>query len=314
MKRYNLQTFFKDSKIYKGSFPIIVGGAINCVQNSTNINSKQVFLDEECNCEILGYTSIVPSTSCWNGSDTITYNCIDGKILTCYKECDAEPIIGKNSAYVGFGGSTGALFNEHWIHDFRWVSILDDISYENFLSNINYVNNAVLIDSSIRLTDASIAKSGNVFDKNPVKFLDNSGNLMDWSVFFTYSMGSGYSRADGISFILQSNTYDTGAGGGGIGYGDIRNSIAVSYDSYQNVWDINNNHVELNINGYPESSLTAVPCPFDICGTTGTNKFVYNWIDYIDGIIYVYTSLTNNKPSTSLISYEIDIRDYLILS
>jgi len=52
-----------------------------------------------------------------------------------------------------------------------------------------------------------------------------------------------------------------------------------------------------------------------MCGSTGINKYVYNWIDYssVDKKIYVYISLDQNKPSVPKLTKVVDIEQYLIL-
>jgi len=51
-----------------------------------------------------------------------------------------------------------------------------------------------------------------------------------------------------------------------------------------------------------------------MCGNTGTNKYIYNWVDYTSGVLKIYTSESNTKPSTPYISYSIDLKDYLIVA
>ena len=174
----------------------------------------------------------------------------------------------------------------------------------------NLLNNATIVNNSIRFTTANNDQSGNVFLKDLIGFSDADGNVINWSCYYVFSMGGG-SRADGMSFILQSTSNTAGGIGGGLAYDGIPNSIAVGYDSYLNPNDISNNNIELDVNGDVSNSLIQYELPFDMCGTTGTDKYIYNWVDYIDGILKIYCSTTNIKPLLPFIEYAINIKDYL---
>ena len=233
--------------------------------------------------------------------------------IKCICPCLSPPLIGKNSFYIGFGGSTGASTNEHWLHNVTWNSSLNSLSYSDILNNSNYLNNAIKIGNSVRFTQAGNNQTGNIFYTTPIYFLDSNSNLLNWSCYYVFSMGGG-SRADGITFILQSYSNIAGGFGGGLAYDGIPNSVAVGYDSYQNYFDPNNNHIEIDVNGSVSSSLITFTPSFNLCGTTGTDKYIYNWVDYINGVLKIYTSESNTKPSTPYISYSIDLKDYLIVA
>jgi hypothetical protein len=62
--------------------------------------------------------------------------------------------------------------------------------------------------------------------------------------------------ADGLAFVIQADTRGAsavGGGGGGIGYSDITNSLAVEFDTYDNsgdpIDDPNKNHIAIISNG-----------------------------------------------------------------
>jgi hypothetical protein len=223
------------------------------------------------------------------------------------------PVIGVNSTYIGFGGSTGLLTNEHWIHDFTWTSLYQKLRYSEIYSNSNLVGTTIQSSDSYRLTRAITGQSGNFFYNKPVIFADFKGNLVDWSVFYTFSMGGG-NRADGITFILQSKSLGEGGVGGGIGYSGILNSIGIGYDTYDNgLFDPNNNHIELNVNGNVTSPLNTFTPSFDMCGSTGTDKYIYNWVDYIGSsrTMRIYINTENVKPTTPAITRVIDLRTYI---
>jgi uncharacterized repeat protein (TIGR01451 family) len=54
--------------------------------------------------------------------------------------------------------------------------------------------------------------------------------------------------ADGIAFVIQNSDAGTsalGGGGGGIGYQNIPNSLAIEFDTFQNAYDPNANHIAI---------------------------------------------------------------------
>ena len=56
--------------------------------------------------------------------------------------------------------------------------------------------------------------------------------------------------ADGFAFVLQNSSLTAIGGGGGLmGYEGIPNSLAIEFDTYQNGWDPDNNHVAIQSNG-----------------------------------------------------------------
>lgn len=221
-------------------------------------------------------------------------------------------VIGVNSTYIGFGGATGSKTNEHWIQDFSWTSKYDSIGYSSFFENLQLVGNALQIGNKLQLTTATRNQSGNAFYKNPIAFITSNNELIDWSAYFVFTMGGG-SRADGITFILQSKAVNAGGKGGGIAFSDIPNSVGVAYDTFKNSFDADNNHIELDANGDVETPLSLTPSSIlDLCGATGTDALRYNWIDYTSGTLRVYISDTNDKPQTPVLAFDIDLRKYLI--
>jgi len=227
-----------------------------------------------------------------------------------------QPIVGQNSTYIGFCAGTGALTNQHWIHYARWSSEFNVIEFTQFLNDSTFLGDVEVENGSIKLTRALQGKTGNVNYNVPVFIKNNLGQLIDWSVYFISSMGGG-TRADGLGFILQSNSTNEGGGGFGMGYQGIPNSVGILYDTFTNApYDPNNNHIEIDVDGNVTSSIAIQSTVgFDMCGSTGINKYLYNWIDYssVDKKLYVYISLDQNKPSTPILTKVLDIEQYLIL-
>ena len=101
----------------------------------------------------------------------------------------------------------------------------------------------------------------------------------------THSPDNGPSLADGIAFVVQNSSGDgfgtaaRGGSGGAIGYGvpdpvdngaAIPNSLAVEFDTFQNSWDPNANHIAVQSCGTaPNSQDHTGPCNLGIVSDLG---------------------------------------------
>jgi hypothetical protein len=216
-------------------------------------------------------------------------------------------LIGTNSTYIGFGASTGLATDTHQVHDFYFNSPYQTIDYNTFLTNLTLNGTAQVFPPTLRLTSNNTLLVGNAWYTQPIRYIDNSGNLLDWSVYFSFFIGNG-TGSDGLTFILQSNNLTTlGGVGGSMGYGSIANSVGIGYDTYFNAGaDSQSNQIEINANGNM-NSLVKITEPLSFRGT----PYKHTWIDYISGVFYIYFSHTNVKPVTPSLTYALDIRNYV---
>jgi len=93
---------------------------------------------------------------------------------------------------------------------------------------------------------------------------------------------------DGLAFVIQSapNTDASlcasgaqataiGAGSGGLGYTGIPNSIAIEFDTKQDAWDPNTNHVAMQSCGKLPNTPVHEPGEYNICGNNNVPNCLY---------------------------------------
>jgi hypothetical protein len=166
--------------------------------------------------------------------------------------------------------------------------------------------------SVILLTPAQTFQAGSAFTTNRVVF----GPRYRFSTFFQFQMTDpgGGGASDGMAFVLQTESASAlGANGGDLGYAGVAPSIAVEFDTWQNLFDINDNHVAILTNGVMSDLDPQTPYGVTNCQPTGAFGCMSNgdtwsvWIDY-DGIsLHVAIADNSTVRPTNLISYPIDI-------
>ncbi len=134
----------------------------------------------------------------------------------------------------------------------------------------NQGNNCYLVTPDLN------EKSGAIWYDNIIDFSSNFEIVFD-AYFGTHDANG----ADGMALVFKTNaTPELGDLGGGLGYGGIRSSLAVEFDTWQNT-DLNDpveDHIGLMINGVSmhNSSLPLVKLPNLENGNTYEIKFTWN--------------------------------------
>jgi uncharacterized repeat protein (TIGR02543 family) len=139
-------------------------------------------------------------------------------------------------------------------------------------------------------------QAGSFFTANRI-FMDESENA-GFSTYFEMSTsgGNGLGFADGFTFIVSQFTNVLGNTGGSIGYGGIRNSVAILFDS----WDNGGQPplcISLGLEGFQ------LACSRSVASNGGT---YYVWIDYSKISRTIEVRLRRNpgeRPLTPVVSY-----------
>jgi hypothetical protein len=162
------------------------------------------------------------------------------------------------------------------------------------------------------LTSAQQNQAGSVFTTNRVEF----DSKFTFRTFFHFQMTDPNSQAsDGMAFVIQTEGANAvGPVGGYLGYGGITPSVAIEFDTFQNPWDINDNHVAILTNGAMNDLDPQTPYGVTACqpktGLFGcmNNGDVWSvWIDYDGDNIKVAIADNSTTRPPNLISYPVDL-------
>jgi hypothetical protein len=106
------------------------------------------------------------------------------------------------------------------------------VNHDDLTANTAPAGRSVFVSGLLRLADAGGSEAGTVFSNNKV-------NITNFNTSFVFRFSEGtVPRADGITFIIQSNSPQAlGGGGGALGYQGIFNSVAIKFDLFNNSGD-----------------------------------------------------------------------------
>ena len=199
-----------------------------------------------------------------------------------------------------------------------FVTITDDeaeletvIDYQNFadLNSLTLNGDAAQYDDVLRLTSLDPSQTGSVFFNQPLAVDAETS----FSTQFQFQVSGRVTGADGFTFMLYNSSQETnalGASGGGLGYGDLPQSLAVEFDSYLNPnYDLGDNQISILKDGDYKDALATVDAPFDL----NSGEVLNAWVDY-DGdrnLLEVYLADNTVKPDLSLLSLDLDLGDIL---
>jgi len=152
------------------------------------------------------------------------------------------------------------------------------INYVNFDNPEGLVLNGSAITGKGNRSAHVLRLTGNVHHQTGAAW---SSVRVDTSQSFTttfdVSLGNNGMYADGIAFVVQGEGPGaSGWDGGGMGYRNIAPSVAVEFDTYQNVFDPDDNHVAVAVNGDVFEPLVSHPAPLRMSKAIFRNTVGYD--------------------------------------
>ena len=182
-------------------------------------------------------------------------------------------------------------------------------SYADFSSvaGLGLNGTAAQNGSKLRLTQALQDEGGSAFRVSPISL----GLNASFSTFFAFEIldrggaDDGDSGADGITFTVQTNASTVGGIGGGLGYEGVPNSLAVEFDTYNNVEPGGSNHVGINTGG----SITSLQSTLLLAPEFDNGLPWYAWVDYNGAIssLEVRWSQSSVRPAASMLTRSLDL-------
>jgi len=152
----------------------------------------------------------------------------------------------------------------------------------------------------LRLAPASPGGGGNAFWDTPLSISSATSVFAHFSL--RISGGEGTLGGDGLAFVLQNaGPAVVGRAGGGLGYGDIGDTVAIKLDSYFNQeTDPADNLIGLTVND-PDFYLAYTAAPFEI--NDNVRRYVWISIDSPAALLEVFVSETPTQPSSPILTY-----------
>jgi hypothetical protein len=186
------------------------------------------------------------------------------------------------------------------------------ITYADFssTSGLTLNGNAAQVGTVLRVTPANFGQAGSVFSTNSISLAANVSFSTAFQFRFTDPGGSCDGQgcgADGLVFIVQTNSNSVGGAGGGIGYDGVPNSVGIEFDTWNNggIDGNSSNHVGIDVGGNVNSLVRAEVTENDM-----NNGAIWNaWVDYngVTDLLEVRLSEINSRPLLPILSLTRDL-------
>jgi len=182
------------------------------------------------------------------------------------------------------------------------------VSYPDFSNTAGLTLNggASVVSNALRVTNANFSQAGSAFSTSQVSLATGAS----FSTYFQFRFSNAGGAcdtgttcgADGLVFVVQTNSNNVGGIGGGIGYAGVPNSIGIEFDTWNNGSGDNNssNHVGIDVGGSVNSILLAEVTEGDM-----NNGGIWNaWVDYDSTTTTLEVRLTQavTRPTLALLS------------
>lgn len=192
------------------------------------------------------------------------------------------------------------------------------IQFSDFstLTGLQLNGAAAQAGTALRVTPANYNQGGSFFSTNTVSLASNASFSTAFKFQFSNPGGACDGQgcgADGLVFVVQTNSNSVGGAGGGIGYAGLPKSVGFEFDTWNNGSGDNNssNHVGIDLNGNMNSAVLAEVTEGDM-----NNGLIWSaWIDYNGAteLMEIRLALGTNaaRPGSALLSYTTDLASIL---
>ena len=189
------------------------------------------------------------------------------------------------------------------------IEFIDTAPFEDW----DFNGFALASDGALQLTPATDFARGSVFFRDVLAIEADTSFTSEFR--FELTGGDGTGGADGFAFVLQNSPDGSGALGeaGGFlglgGLGAIANSLAISFDTFDNgSYDVSSNQIALILNGAVTAPTAMAALPTSVLDLNG-GATGYAWIDY-DGTIDLLEMFVDDgavKPAAPVLSATVDL-------
>ncbi|XVF77076.1 hypothetical protein PTKIN_Ptkin14bG0010800 [Pterospermum kingtungense] len=219
------------------------------------------------------------------------------------------------------------LFTVPFTFNFPYLTLAENTSFDFLfftVRNLTLLGDSHLKNGVIGLTrelGVPSSSSGTLIYANPIRFFDQESNITaSFSTTFSFTINNvnPTSFGDGLTFFLSPDNQTLGSPGGYLGLvnasGSAKNRfLAVEFDTKLDTQfnDPNGNHVGLDIDDLNSIRIAdAMLQNIDL----RSGDMITAWIDYKHDlrVLNVFLSYSTLKPTTPLLSVDIDLSAYLV--
>lgn len=157
----------------------------------------------------------------------------------------------------------------------------------------------------LALTPDWFVQAGSAYFATPIEIDGDTS----FQTQFQFQLEGGSGGADGFTFVLQNSGDGAdaiGDVGGSVGYDGIDRSLAVEFDTYENFFDPNDNHIDLLRDGDVTAALATADAGLP---NFNSSDILNAWIDY-DGSsdrLEVFVSENATRPDTPAMSQTVEL-------
>jgi len=177
-------------------------------------------------------------------------------------------------------------------------------------SGLTLNGNAAQVGNVLRVTPATFSQAGSVYSTTAVSLAANVSFSTAFQFRFTNPGGACDGQgcgADGLVFVVQTNSNNVGGLGGGIGYAGVLNSVGIEFDTWNNgaIDGNSSNHVGIDVGGSVDSLVRAEVTEADM-----NNGAIWNaWVDYngVTDLLEVRLSESSTRPASAILSMTRDL-------